>query len=35
MGDRNAELLNYYRDRQVWRLDGDARPPRLEALGGR
>jgi len=31
MGDRdNAELLRYFRDRQVWRLNGDQSPPGLE-----
>ena len=27
--DRNRELLDYFKDRQVWRLDGDSDPPRL------
>ncbi len=35
MGERNADLLHYYRDRRVWRLDGDARPARLEPDSGR
>jgi hypothetical protein len=31
MGDRdNAELLRYFHDRQVWRLNGDQTPARLE-----
>jgi hypothetical protein len=31
MGDGdNAELLRYFRDRQVWRLNGDQTPPELE-----
>jgi hypothetical protein len=28
--DANQELLDYFRDRAVWRLDCDASPPRLE-----
>ncbi len=35
MGERNAELLDYFRDRRVWRLDGDSSPPKLETFGGR
>jgi len=31
MGDRdNQELLQYFRDRKVWRLNADQSPPRLE-----
>jgi hypothetical protein len=31
MGTRgNQELLQYFQDRQVWRLNGDQSPPRLE-----
>jgi hypothetical protein len=31
MGDRdNAELLRYFGDRRVWRLNGDQTPPELE-----
>jgi len=26
----NRDLLNYFRDRQVWRLNGDDSPPRLQ-----
>ena len=30
MGDvDNEELLQYFHDRQVWRLDADQSPPRL------
>jgi hypothetical protein len=29
--DANQELLNYFRDRRVWRVNGDASPPRLQA----
>jgi hypothetical protein len=28
MGDRNRELLDYYRDRTFWIVEPDARPPR-------
>ncbi|MGB9360163.1 MAG: hypothetical protein WCA99_01075 [Candidatus Sulfotelmatobacter sp.] len=28
--DENQELLNYYKDRKVWRVNGDISPPRLE-----
>ena len=31
MGERdNQELLGYFRDRRVWRLNGDDSPPQLE-----
>ena len=31
MGDSdNQELLNYFKDRQVWRVNADASPPQLE-----
>jgi hypothetical protein len=31
MGDAdNQELLRYFRNRRVWRLDADGHPPRLE-----
>jgi hypothetical protein len=31
MGDaENRDLLNYFRDRQVWRMNGDDSPPRLQ-----
>lgn len=34
MGDGdNQELLNYFRDRTVWRLNGDESPPHLEPYG--
>jgi hypothetical protein len=26
----NQELLNYFKDRRVWRINGDSSPPRLE-----
>ncbi len=29
-GDANQELLNYFKDRRVWRVNGDASPPQLE-----
>jgi len=30
MGDQqNQELLNYFRDRHIWRMDGDESPPKL------
>ena len=29
LGDRDAELLRYYRDRTAWLLEPDAHPPRL------
>jgi hypothetical protein len=28
---QNEELLNYFNDRHVWQINGDASPPRLEA----
>jgi hypothetical protein len=28
--DPNQELLNYFKDRRVWRVNADASPPRLE-----
>jgi hypothetical protein len=28
---RNEELLNYFNDRRVWHINGDASPSRLEA----
>jgi hypothetical protein len=32
MGDRdNQELLRYFHDRTVWKIDGDQSPPRLQA----
>jgi len=31
MGEaQNLELLNYFKDRRAWRIDGDASPPQLE-----
>lgn len=29
--DANHELLNYFKDRHVWRVNADASPPRLES----
>jgi hypothetical protein len=29
----NQELLNYFKDRQVWRVNADASPPQLEPYG--
>ncbi len=29
--DANQELLNYFKDRRVWRVNGDASPPWLES----
>jgi hypothetical protein len=29
--DGNRELLNYFKDRKVWRVNADASPPRLES----
>jgi hypothetical protein len=29
LGDRNGELIRYYRDRTAWLLEPDAHPPRL------
>jgi hypothetical protein len=29
--DANQELLNYFKDRRVWRVNADASPPRLES----
>jgi hypothetical protein len=29
----NQELLNYFKDRKVWRVNADASPPRLESYG--
>jgi len=32
MGEaQNQELLNYFNDRRIWRIDGDASPPELES----
>ncbi|HEX3319090.1 MAG TPA: hypothetical protein VHR84_00165 [Terriglobales bacterium] len=31
--EKNQELLNYYRDRHVWLLGADARPPCLQPYG--
>jgi hypothetical protein len=32
MGDTgNQDLLNYFNDRRVWRINGDASPPKLES----
>jgi hypothetical protein len=28
---RNGELVNYFHDRHIWRVNGDASPPRLES----
>jgi hypothetical protein len=28
--DANQELVDYFKDRRVWRMNGDASPPRLE-----
>ena len=30
-GNANQELLNYFKDRCVWRVNADASPPQLEA----
>jgi hypothetical protein len=30
MGSKNEELIRYFKDRRVWLLDPDDRPPRLE-----
>jgi hypothetical protein len=30
-GNTNQELLNYFKDRCVWRVNADASPPQLEA----
>ena len=36
MGEEgNQDLLNYFKDRTVWRLNGDASPPRLEPYEAR
>ena len=32
LGDRNQDLAGYYKDRRLWMVDPDARPPRLKAL---
>ena len=32
--DRNQELINYFRNRRVWLLDADERPPRLVQYAG-
>jgi len=32
--DRNQELINYFRNRCVWLLDADERPPRLVQYAG-
>lgn len=29
MGDKNLELIRYFRDRQVWLVNGSSSPPRL------
>jgi hypothetical protein len=31
MGTANQELLSYFKDRQVWLVNGDASPPQLQA----
>ncbi len=32
MGEQNQELLQYFKTRHVWRMNGDDAPPRLEAI---
>lgn len=34
MGERNRELLNYFRDRKVWIVEADAAQPELEPYPG-
>jgi hypothetical protein len=33
--DANQELLRYFNDRRVWRVNGDTSPPRLESYEAR